>query len=237
MSEMRTDLSIIVLTSPGNLSWTKLVQDFSLLSTGSEVILVGSKPQSDLVGSSAKKSDTADRTYWIHAPENRATQLNLALQKCKNQWVWILNSDCRVSSRTLMALEDAIQKHPSAIHYFDLDFTEDGPPIAQINAFGAWLRSRLLGLPFGHQGLCSSKENFEKIGGFDPSLETNEDVQLILQAKLRKIQIRPVSTPLITSGKKYRRQGWAVTTGQELKDSWNKTFPRYFDYLKKRWLG
>ncbi len=237
MSETRIDLSVIVLTSPGDLSWTKLVQDFSLFSNDSEMILVGSKPQSDLVESSAKKSDASDRTFWLHAAENRATQLNLALQKCKNRWVWMLNSDCRVSSQTLTALETSITKKPSAIHYFDLDLITDGPRIARVNALGAWLRSRLLALPFGNQGICASRETLEKAGGFDPRLNENEDVQLICQAKLNRIEIQPVAYPLTTSSKKYSHQGWLVTTGQEIRESWSKTFPSYFKYLKNRWLG
>ncbi len=237
MNDSRIDLSVIVSTTPGDLSWTRLIEDFSLLSHGSEVILVGSKPQSDLVDASAKKSDIADRTTWIHAPENRAHQLNQALQKCKNRWIWILNSDCRVSSRTLAALEKSIQTYPAAIHYFDLDFTEDGPSVARANSLGTWLRSRLLNLPFGNQGLCTSRENFEATGGFDPSFDAHEDVQFIYQAKLKRIQIRPVAFPLKSNGKKYLLRGWLRTTGQEVKESWGKTFPSYFKYLKKRWLG
>jgi hypothetical protein len=235
MSEARIDLSVIVLTSPGDLSWTKLVQDFSLLSNGSEVILVGSKPQSDLVDSAARKSDTAQRTRWIHAPENRATQLNLALEKCKNRWIWILNSDCKISPRVLTALEASIQNHPDAIHYFDLDFTEDGPQLAHLNAAATWLRSRFFELPLIQQGLCTSKEIFDRLGSFNASPNTSEDVQWIIQAKLKQIRIQPVAIPLVTSGKKYQLRGWASTTSQELRESFKKTVPAYLDYLKTRW--
>ncbi len=236
MSESRIDLSIIILTTPGDLSWTKLVGDFSLLSTGSEIILVGSKPQSDLVESSAKKSDTANRTFWIFAPENRATQLNLALQKCKNRWIWILSPECRVSPRALVALEESVQKHPDAIHYFDLDLPAEAPPIARLNSLAAWLRSRLLGLPFGNQGICTSRETLEKTGAFDPNLSANEDVQFIYQAKLKRIEIRPIALPLQVSNKKYSHEGWLNVTSQEFRESWKKTFPSYLSYLKKRWL-
>jgi hypothetical protein len=237
MQDLGLHLSVIIIAQPGDLSWTQLLQDLSLLSLGSEIILVGSKPQSSIVEQVAKQSDIGENLKWIHAPHNRATQLNLALAQCKNEWIWMLNPDCRVSSQTFSALEKSVQEHPNAIHYFDLDFLEKNIKIAALNSLGSWLRSRVLTLPFANQGLCVSRETLRKVGDFDSKLSSNEDVQWIHQAKLKNIAIQAVASPLVTSNKKYDHHGWAKITLKELKNSSRKTFPSYLKYLQKKWLG
>ena len=49
----------------------------------------------------------------------------------------------------------------------------------QLNAAGANLRSRWLGLPFGDQGLVLPRASFERLGGFDPALRYGEDHALV----------------------------------------------------------
>lgn len=237
MNQPRIDLSLIVLTSPGDTSWTRIISDFTLLSNSSEMILVGSKPQSDLVESVAKKAGTLDRTFWLHVPDHRAKQLNQAIQKSRCRWIWILTPECRFSSRTLAALETAISQHPSSVFFFERHWAESTERLATLNSLTSNLRAKLLKLPFMNQGICTTREIINLLGGFDENLTTQEDSQFIYQARLKGIDIRGISAPLWVSTKKYAREGWLSPTLQELQEAWDKTFPAYFTFIKKRWFS
>ena len=80
---------------------------------------------------------------------SRAGSLNLGAARASGEWLWFLHADSRINPDNIRALEQSLQKHPLALHYFDLAFDL---PFLRFNATGANLRSRLLGLPFGDQG-------------------------------------------------------------------------------------
>jgi hypothetical protein len=81
-----------------------------------------------------------------------------------------------------------------------------------INEWGARLRSDLLGLPFGDQGLCLSKQSFERLGGYDEQAAFGEDHLLVWQAKHHGLKLVRCPSKLATSARKYQQRGWRNLT-------------------------
>jgi rSAM/selenodomain-associated transferase 1 len=81
-----------------------------------------------------------------------------------------------------------------------------------INEIGCWIRSRLLGLPFGDQGFCLSRIHFERIGGFPEDVAYGEDHVFVWRAKQNGIALKAIKAILKTSARRYRDQGWLKTT-------------------------
>lgn len=142
----------------------------------------------------------------------RARQLNEGAQKATRDFLWFLHADSRLSTKTLGALLQSLSKNSEALHYFNLRFLPDGPPLMFLNEIGCWIRSRILGVPFGDQGFAVSKENFERIGGFPENVSYGEDHLFVWRARQKGIQLRGTGASLYTSARRYAETGWARLT-------------------------
>jgi GT2 family glycosyltransferase len=153
------------------------------------------------------------KVRWLTSAPGRARQLNEGARASVRPYLWFLHADSRFTPFTLQALQESLNEEPGALHYFDLAYSEeDRPALMRLNELGAWWRSRLLGLPFGDQGFCLSRDNFNKLGGFSESVEYGEDHLLVWRAKELGIPLRATGAPLLTSPRKYSERGWARTT-------------------------
>jgi hypothetical protein len=136
---------------------------------------------------------------------SRAKSLNQGAAQASGDWLWFVHADSRVTTENLRALESSLQQHPEDLHYFDLAFDRG---FLRGNALGANLRSRILGTPFGDQGLCIKKSLFNKLGSYCEDTTYGEDLLLVWQAHQAGIRLRRIPSKLLTSGRKYQQQGW-----------------------------
>ena len=166
----------------------------------------------------------AEEPSWevLTAPAGRALQQNAGASGTHSPYLWFLHADSRLSADTLPALASFIARDEWALGYFDLRFIEDGPPWVGLNALGAWLRSRWLGLPFGDQGFVLPRVAFEELTGFDPRLASGEDHDLVWRARRADLPIRPLRATLYTSARKYAERGWRRTTWQHVVATWQQ---------------
>lgn len=151
------------------------------------------------------------------APRGRATQQNAGAAAATREWVWFLHADAVLAPGTLSALAHFIGLDIDALGYFELHFLDDGPAMMQLNALGARLRSRWLGLPFGDQGLVLPRATFERLGGFDDSLACGEDHDLVWRARRAGVPLHAVGAPIFTSARKYAERGWWATTSAHVR--------------------
>ena len=142
----------------------------------------------------------------------RARQMNLGGRVARGAWLWFLHADSRLLPQTLPALQAFIERPLDALGWFDLRFRKDGPRLCRLNAWGANLRSRVWGLPFGDQGLVLKRSRFAALGGFDESLPCGEDHHFVWRAHGRGLPVRRIGAPLATSARKYADQGWLRVT-------------------------
>jgi len=143
----------------------------------------------------------------------RGRQQNAAAARAKGQWLWFLHADSMLSPNAVQQVACFSRGAPS-LGYADLRFAADGPALARLNAMGANLRSRLLGLPYGDQGLCLPAAWFRKLGGFREDLDRGEDLDLVVRAKAGGLQVRRMGLTITTSARRYRDRGWLRTTIQ-----------------------
>ena len=69
------------------------------------------------------------------------------------------------------------------------------------------LRGRLLGLPYGDQGLLIGRTFYDKLGGHK-RLPLMEDVDIV--RRIGRNRLRPIAATAVTSADKYRRDGYLL---------------------------
>lgn len=203
---MGAPLAIVVPLAPGEQAWRGLLPSL-LASTVSDVVVVhthDARPD-DLPGDERRVLRVASR-------QGRAVQLNAGAAATQASWLWFLHADSRLSTASFERLARFLATAPTGIGYFDLRFLDDGPGLVRINEWGARLRSRWLGLPFGDQGFVMRRETFHGLGGFDETLTGGEDHALVWRARRAGVPLEPIRADLWTSARKYHRSGWLRTT-------------------------
>jgi hypothetical protein len=201
-------LSVIVPVGPGEPAWRELLGDLAVLGPGAEIILVaitGAAP----AGFDGPAYGLRVPARWLEAPAGRARQQNAGAAAARGETLWFLHADSRLPAASVAK---ATRFAGQALGYFDLRYCDDGPQLARLNALGAWLRSRWLGLPFGDQGLILPRRTFHALGGFDESLSAGEDHALVWAARRARIPLVPLRAPLQTSARRYAEHGWLRTT-------------------------
>jgi hypothetical protein len=224
------ELSVIIPIRRKEKAWRRLLPDLGGLPAGAEIIMVGPErprpsPQSFLNGTSVK-------VRWITCEENRGQQLNLGARAAKNRFLWFLHADSRLTSEALLALDRSLKEHPSALHYFTLGFLRDGPPMMFLNGIGCWVRSQMMGVPFGDQGLCLAQKKFKSLGGFPEEAEYGEDHLFVWKARQRGIPLQGTGAVLKTSARRYAQEGWTHVTLNYAQRWVRQAIPEYYKCLK-----
>ncbi len=211
-------LSIVVPIGPGETAWRRLLDDLQRLPVDVELLLVG--VDSAPAELDARAGALAGRLRWLRAERGRARQQNAGAAAARGTWLCFLHADSRLDAAAVRALATLVER-PAALYYFDLGFF-DGPGLLRLNALGANLRSRLLGLPFGDQGLSLPRTEFERLGGFDPALPRAEDHALVWAAHRAGLPVRRLGARLRTSGRRYADAGWLRTTLRFFALTWSQ---------------
>lgn len=204
-------LSVIVPVGPGDPAWRALLGDLAVLDADAEILLVAT-PGDAPTDFAAGDYGLHVPARWLEAPAGRARQQNAGAATAGGTTLWFLHADSRLPAQSVAAALRFAGR--DALGYFDLRFLDDGPRLAQLNALGAWIRSRWLGLPFGDQGLILPGRLFRSLGGFDESLAAGEDHALVWAARRARVPLLPLRAPLQTSARRYAEHGWLRTTLQ-----------------------
>jgi hypothetical protein len=222
------DLSIIIPVGRGDESWRSLLMDLVTAQADSEIFLVGA---------TAAPPDLPKAAKWLCSEPGRARQLNVGAAHASGKLLWFLHADSRLCRRTLDALMKSVIQAPAALHYFDLKFSANRGLLSwmmRLNEFGVRLRSRVFQIPFGDQGFCLSVSSFKKIGIFPEAAAYGEDHLWVWQAHCRGVALKPVHAQLLTSARKYERDGWFFTTARHLGLTVRQCVPELYRLLKAK---
>ena len=139
----------------------------------------------------------------VEGPRGRGGQIKRGVAAVTAPWVLILHADTHLSDGWSRVVRQHIAEAPDKAGWFLLRFRAAGMWPRVIEA-GANLRSSLLQLPYGDQGLLVSVDLLEAVGGI-PDLPLMEDVALArrLRGRLSRLDARAE-----TSAERYERDGW-----------------------------
>ena len=139
----------------------------------------------------------------IAAPRGRGRQLAAGAAAAAGDWLLFLHADSRPqpgwpeAAAAFMARGGAGRR--AAAFRFAIDLP--GPAARRLERAVAW-RCRVLGLPWGDQGLLISRAFYDALGGFRP-LELMEDVDMARRIGRRRWTV--LDAAALTSGRRYRR--------------------------------
>lgn len=146
----------------------------------------------------------------VSSGRGRGRQLNAGTAVARGDWLWYLHADCLIQDGTIAHVLETIQRNPCrSWGYCRARINAPGLALRIIEC-GIRLRSRLLTLPYGDQGLFVHRETMQDLGGFVES-ELLEDVDLVMRLGQAGPPIR-ISCPLLIDARRWRQYGtWRTT--------------------------
>ncbi len=139
----------------------------------------------------------------VSAPQGRGPQLNAGAAVADGGWLCFLHADIRMPERARDELVCALESDTDAA-VWELAIAADGM-WPRVMEFGARIRDRFGGLPYGDQGLFVRRTLFEAVGGF-PEIPIMEDVAMV-RALRGRTRIERLEAPLLVSPRRWERQG------------------------------
>jgi rSAM/selenodomain-associated transferase 2 len=146
----------------------------------------------------------------VISPKGRGRQLRAGGEAARGDWLLFLHADTCLSPDWKEAVEAHIRQHPKRPACFRLRL-DDPAWQARLIERGVALRTGLLGLPYGDQGLLVPTGLYDRVGGYRP-LPLMEDVDLVR----RLPRIRQLPADAVTSAERWRRDGWARRSSRNL---------------------
>ncbi|MBO9410249.1 MULTISPECIES: TIGR04283 family arsenosugar biosynthesis glycosyltransferase [unclassified Ruegeria] len=131
---------------------------------------------------------------------SRGGQLRRGCKQARGEWLLVLHADTVLEDGWTKVVGDHLRSGKPAV--FRLAFRAAGFAPGWVAGW-ANLRSRVLGLPYGDQGLLIPRRTYEQAGGF-PDQPLMEDVALM--RRVRGVAILP--SRAFTSADRYQKAGW-----------------------------
>ena len=101
----------------------------------------------------------------IKAPQKgRANQLRLGAVEARGEWLLFLHADTALSRDWAERVKAHIEDQPDQVATFTLAYRSDAH-MAKVVARRANWRARVLGLPYGDQGLVIHRKLYAQLGG------------------------------------------------------------------------
>jgi len=143
----------------------------------------------------------------VAAARGRGVQLAAGGAAAQGAWLLFLHADTRLARGWAPAVGDFVgAANARRAGYFRLALDDAAPAARRIEAAVRW-RSRVLGLPYGDQGLLVAAPFYRALGGFRPML-LMEDVELV--RRIGRQRLAPLAVDAVTSAARYRRDGYVA---------------------------
>lgn len=226
------DLSVIVPVGKGDRAWKALLDDLATLPAETEVLFVAADDGDFKELQSQAATWIPATVRCVGSPPGRARQLNAGALASTRSFLWFVHADTRLDRDALEVLARAMVASPDALHYFDLRFRSDGPAWMRLNEVGVRVRSHWMGMPFGDQGFCVSREVYERVGGFPEDVPYGEDHVFVWRARQKGVRLRCTGVTIATSARKYAQRGWVQTTAKHFVLTYKQAIPEFL-----RWVG
>ncbi|MBM4273942.1 MAG: glycosyltransferase, partial [Deltaproteobacteria bacterium] len=146
----------------------------------------------------------------VQSPRGRGIQMNTGALAARGELLVFLHADTLIGPVHVAALRQAAADPEFQAGAFELGLSPPLPALKLI-AWGANLRSRLFGLPYGDQVLILRRDLFFALGGY--CHRRPEDLDLVIRLR-RFARLRLLTPPVASSGRKWLTQGYLRTTAR-----------------------
>jgi rSAM/selenodomain-associated transferase 2 len=140
----------------------------------------------------------------VRTPAGRAIQMNAGARDADTEWLCFLHADIRLPPGARDDFVRAVNFPRAEVAVWRLAIDGPGWWLRTVE-YGALVRDRLAGLPYGDQGLLVRRALFERLGGF-PDVPLLEDVALV-RAVRRTTSIRRLPSPVVVSARRWKTEG------------------------------
>lgn len=140
----------------------------------------------------------------LSGPRGRGAQIAAGIEAAAGDWVMILHADTRLEPGRAARAHAQMRSAPECAAYFRFRLDSADPRARRLERAVAW-RSRVLGLPYGDQGLLISKHLLTRNGGVRP-LPLMEDVDLVYRLGRKRLVELPIDA--LISAARWERDGW-----------------------------
>ena len=192
-------LSVVIPTLDEEATLGGILSDLDSLTAPREVIVADG-------GSADGTVDVADAAgaTVLRTAAARGVQLSAGADAAHAPLLFFVHADVRLGPAALILLDEIAMARPPCAMAFRLRISASGFRYRFIE-WGANLRSRLLGLPYGDQGLVVRREDYARAGGYPP-LPVLEDVSLV--RALREVtKVHLLDAALEASPRRWRADG------------------------------
>ncbi|WP_339733435.1 TIGR04283 family arsenosugar biosynthesis glycosyltransferase [uncultured Gimesia sp.] len=227
-------ISVIIPVLDGETCWKGLIADLAGFPDTTEFLFISNGDQPSDFLELVQQYQLNSRSQWQQTLMGRALQMNDGAAQASRSHLLFLHADSRLTETGIQSLIQSLKSNPDALHYFDLKFEEQSFLLMQLNTWGVYFRSHVLGIPFGDQGLSLSRALFHELGCFDETAPYGEDHLLVWKARRRGIRLQCTGADIKTSARKYQQQGWFKITVKHLWLTLRQAAPQFFLLLKER---
>ncbi len=155
----------------------------------------------------------------VMAARGRGGQLVAGVAAARGEWLLLLHADTRLEEGWSRGPHLTLPLRPQGrrgdwerAYYFRFALDCDDPRARRLERMVAW-RSRVLGLPYGDQGLLIHRDLLRSVGGVR-ALPLMEDVDLA--RRLGRRRLVAVDVAAVTSPAKWVREGWHRRSARNL---------------------
>jgi rSAM/selenodomain-associated transferase 2 len=148
------------------------------------------------------------------APPGRGRQLAAGADAAAGDWLLFMHADTRLGPGWETVVRRFTSKPENLFRagYFRFALDDPAPATRRLERIVEW-RCRLLGLPYGDQGLLIAADFYERLGGYPP-LPLMEDVALVRRIPNHRLQGLPADA--VTSARRYREGGYLLRPARNL---------------------
>jgi rSAM/selenodomain-associated transferase 2 len=192
-------LGVVIPTLNEARDLPSLLQDLHRLGVPTEIVVADGGSRDETAAVAARHGARA-----VTVPRGRASQMNAGAAAAQAPWLCFLHADVRMPAPARRELERVVEQNraQAAVWSLAIDAVGMWPRVME---WGARVRDRLGGLPYGDQGLLVRRDLFAALGGY-PAIPVMEDVALI-RALRRRARVDRLRAPLVVSPRRWQREG------------------------------
>lgn len=209
MRDSRATLGVVIPTRDAAEPLSRLLPTMKSSRLDLDVLVADGGSSDDTVGI-AQRHDA--RVTEVEG--GRGPQLRAGADAVLGDWVLLLHADSVLPADWDAPIADFMAdpvNHERAA-YFRFALDDSGADARRLERMVAW-RCRVLGLPYGDQGLLIARDFLDAMGGV-PAVPLMEDVALV--RRIGKRRLVALDAPLVTSAEKFRRDGYLKRSARNL---------------------